>query len=290
MRCAPVGVILLLLAATLAPRASLGAQNRARELVERVIANQHRDDAALYDYERIEERITYEDHSVKSDKIYRLVPTGNDRASLLLQRGDQPVDLETYRKELLDWQQALEVALDPKNPAEKRAEAKRRERERKRREMINAVGRAFVFKWLGEKVVNGRTLAKIELDPNPSFQPTSRGTEMLRHARATVWIDEDAAQLVRGRAEIISSIRVAGGIVAQIYPGGWYEINQTEVAPGVWFPSRAEYSIRGRIFLFSVSQHKLTKDWDYRYVGSPRQALALVRKDLASNRLFPIGR
>ncbi|HVB34453.1 MAG TPA: hypothetical protein VNJ52_08805 [Patescibacteria group bacterium] len=285
MREVLAGIVLS--AAMLAPQPGSAAQNRARELAERTIANQHRNDAAIYDYERVEERISYANHAAGSDETYRLVPTGTGRLGLLVKRGNQPVDLATYRNELRAWRDALHLALDPGDPAQQRAEAKRRERDRKRSEMIDAVGRAFRFKWLGEEVVDGRTLAKIELDPNPSFQPASRAEDMLRHVRATAWIDVRAAQLVRGRAEITSGITIAGGIVAKIYPGGWYQVEQAEFAPGVWFPVQTEYSIRGRLFLFSVSQHKLTRDWDYRYVGPPRRALELARKDLASNALFP---
>lgn len=274
-----------LLALALAPGA--GPQNRARELAERTIANQHHDDAAIYQYERVEQRIAYEDHSVSSDEIYRLVPTGTGRLSLLLQRGGQAVDLATYQKELRAWVERLHIALDPNDPREKQLEAKRRQRDSKRARLINDVARAFHFKWLGEKEQDGRKLAEIELDPNPSFQPHSREAEMLRHVRATAWIDEQSAQLVEGHAEIISSINVVGGIVAKIYPDGWFQIDQEKVAPGVWFPTRIEYSIRGRLFVVSVSQHKLTKDWDYRWVGSPEKALALAQKDLASNTLFP---
>jgi hypothetical protein len=280
--------ILLLAAAMAAPARPDGA-NPARELVEHAIANQHRNDAAIYEYERVEERVSYGDGGVDSDEIYRLVPTGTDRLSLLLRRDGRPVDLATYQKELEAWQDALQLALDPNDPREQQQEAKRRERDRKRSELIDAVGRAFHFQWLGERVENGRKLAEIELDPNPDFQPISRENEMLRHVRATAWIDEDAGELVRGRAEITSSIPVGAGIVARIYPGGWFQIDQAEVAPGIWLPTRSEYSIRGRMFLFSVAEHKLTKDWNYRRVGSPQQALAVARQDLASHTLFSPG-
>ncbi len=287
MRRALVGIILL--AAMLVPDAGRAGQNRARELVERTIASQHRDDDAIDRYERVEERIVYEDHTVKSDELYRLVPNGTGRASLPLRRDGQAVDLETYQRELGNWQKGLQLALDPDNPALKRARAKHADRERKRRELIDDVGQAFDFHWLGEEAVGGRKLAKIGLDPNPAFQPTSRETEMLRHVRATVWIDERDAQLVRGRAEIISPISIVGGILAQIYPGGWFDIRQAEAAPGLWFPTHIEYSIRGRILVVSVSQHKLTRLWNYSYVGSPREALELVRRDLASRTLFSPG-
>jgi hypothetical protein len=278
----------LLLLAILAPaRGPATAQSRARTLVERTIANQHRDDAAIYEYERVERRVAYEDHSISSDETYRLVPTGTGRLSLLIKRGDREVSLATYRKELRNWEGVLRHALTPNDPREQHSEEVRRRRDRKRAKLIDAIGEAYHFTWLGEEVVNGRTLVHITLDPNPSFHPTSRETGMLTHAHASVWIDKEAAQLVRGRAVITSDISAGGGLISKIYAGGWFEIEQREVEPGIWLPARTEFSIRGRMLLFSFTEHKLTETSRYRYIGTPRQALEVAQGDLASGKMFP---
>lgn len=278
---------LLLIAALGSPRTANAARDRARALVERTIANQHRDDRAIFVYQRVQRRVTYKDHAIASDKIYRMVPTGTGHLSLLLARGGQPVSLATYQKELRSWEGVLLHAINPSDPREQHSEQLRRQRERKRTRLIDAIGRAFHFTWLGEKVVDGRTLAHIALDPNPSYHPTSHQTEMLLHARATVWIDVQAAQLVSGRAEVISDISVGGGLLSQIDPGGWFEIEQGKVAPGIWLPRRTEFSIHGRMLLFPFAEHKLTETSRYRYVGKPRQALPLVREELKSGKVYP---
>jgi hypothetical protein len=275
--------------ALLAGRPLSGQRFQPRQLVERTIENQHRDDAALYDYERIEHRISYEDGVVASDRTYRVVPTGTGRLSLLLKNGDQPVSASQYRKELRWWRDVLRHAVDPNDPREQYSEQVRRERDSKRAKLIDAIGRAFRFTWMGDEVAGGRTLAHIALDPNPDFQPDSRETEVLRHVRAEVWIDVRAAQLVRGRAEITSPISVAGGVVSRINPGGWFEIGQHEVAPGVWLPERTEYEFRQRLFLFSSKVHKLVETSGYRYVGTPQQALEMVERELRSGLPFSPG-
>ena len=261
-----------------------------RQLVERTIENQHRDDAALYEYERIEHRTTYQNGAVASDRTYRVVPTGTGRLSLLVKNGDEAVSLEAYRKELRWWRDVLRRAVNPNDPREQYSEQVRRERDAKRAKLIDAIGRAFRFTWMGDEVAGGRTLAHIALDPNPDFQPDSRETEVLRHVRAEVWIDVRAAQLVRGRAEITSPISVAGGIVSRIHPGGWFEIAQGEVAPGVWLPERTEYRFRQRMFLFSSTVHKLVETSGYHYVGTPRQALEMVERELQSDLPFSPSR
>lgn len=266
------------------------ARPSARELAERVIANQRRDDRALYEYERVVRRVSYQDGVAVLDRTYRVVPTGTGHLNLLLKRGEQPVDAAAYRKELREWQGVLEHAIDPNDPREVHSEQVRRKRDRKRSELYDAIGHAFHFTWLGEKEENGRLLAHIGLAPNPSYHPTSRETEILRHVHASVWVDVRAAQLVRGRADITSDVSTGGGILGKIYRGGWYELEQERVAPGIWLETRSAFSIRGRVLLFDFAEHKLRVTSRYRYVGTPREALELVRKELASGKAFPGNR
>ncbi len=272
--------------AVLAGRPLPAQHVQARELVERTIENQHRDDAALYSYERIERRISYADGGVSSDKTYRVVPTGTGRLSLLVRNGAQAVPLAEYQKELRWWRDVLRHAVNPNDPREQHSEEVRRKRDAERSELVDAIGHAFRFTWMGEEVVGGRTLAHIALDPNPTYEPHSRETEALRHVRGDAWIDVGAAQLVRGKAEIFSSISVGGGIIGRIYAGGWVEIEQQEVAPGIWLPKRMEYSIRERKLLFTSTEHELDETTGYHFIGTPQQALEMVERELQSGQPF----
>lgn len=275
----------LLLFASLAAPGGTAAQNRARVLVERTIANQHRDDAAIYKYERVERKVEFKDGSISSDETYRLVPTGTGHLSLLIRRDGKPVSADRYQKELKNWEGVLLHAIHPNDPREQHSEQVQQNRDRKRAKLINAIGKAYQFSWLGEKEVDGRTLVHIALDPNPAFHPNSRETQMLAHARATVWIDKEAAQVVRGRAEIISGFSVGIGLLSRIN-SGWFEIEQRKVAKGIWLPTRTEYSIHGRLLLFPLNEHKLTETSQYHYVGTSHQALALVRKEIRDGETF----
>jgi hypothetical protein len=273
-----------------APLLTAAGRPSARELAERVIANQRRDDLALYDYERVQRRVSYEEGAVASDHTYRVVPTGTGHLSLLVKRGDRPVSPAEYRKELREWQEVLGHAIDPSDPREVHSENVRRRRDRKRWELYDAIGEAFHFTWLGEKVEDGRLLAHIGLDPNPAYRPTSRETEILRHVHAKVWVDVRAGQLVRGRADITSDVSTGGGILGKIYRGGWYELEQERVAPGIWLATRTAFSIEGRMLMFSFAEHKLEVTSRYRYVGTPRQALEAVREELDSGARLPAKR
>jgi hypothetical protein len=137
-------------------------------------------------------------------------------------------------------------------------------------------------RWLGREPRNGRTLAKLLLEPNPEFKPPNRAAAVFQHARAIVWVDEQAAQLVRAEAELFKDISFGGGILGKVYQGGTFTFEQTPVAPGVWLPALFETDFRGRKFLFGFSVHERIEIREYRRIGPPAEALSTLQQELAA--------
>ena len=259
-------------------------------LVDRVIANQHRDDSALEQYERIERRLvrkSAQDTAPAEDKTFRVIPTGTGTVRVQIEERGRPVDAELYRRQLRDLEQALVWALNPKEARQKQRVEKGARRGRDRAESVDAVRDAFRFAWLGREVRNARTLVKLRLDPNPEFKPTSRNTSLFTAVRATVWLDESAAQLVRAEAELVRDISFGGGFLGKVYRGSRFELEQAEAAPGIWLPTRYDYNFSGRKFLFSLEVHELTEVSHYRRIGPPQEALLAIRRELSSGATPP---
>ncbi len=261
--------------------------DEARALSERAITNQHHNDDVVNQYERIERHYARQGSRVVEDKIYRVVPTGTGTLKLLIKQNGRAVDPAYYRKQLRDWEQVLQVAVNPDDPRERESEEKARKKARERAELVDAVRQAFRFTEVGREEHDGRAWAKIAIEPNPAYRPRSSSVELLTHVRATLWIDEAAAQMARAEANIIRDISFGGGILGKVYRGGHFEMEQDEVAPGVWLPTRYQYDFEGRKFFFGFSVHETTEVSRYRYVGSPKDALALVRGELATGQGLP---
>ncbi len=283
--CACLALALALAAAARDSRQDARAlsPDEIRALVDRAISNQHRNDEALAEFERREHRQARKDESdtlLSEDKKFRVVPTGTGTLRLLLEENGRPVSSELHRRQLRDLEQALRWALEPAENKQKRRVEKFDKRSRDRAEMVDALRDAFLFTWQGRESSNGRSLVRLLLEPNPGFKPRSRNTEMFRHARAVVWIDEAAAQLVRVEAEIVTDISIGGGILGKIYRGGRFVLEQVQVADGVWFPVRYEYNFAGRKFLFGFELHEVTLASGYKRIGPPKDALAAVRHEL----------
>ena len=254
-----------------------------RALIERVVASQHRNDQALAEYERRERQIARKDDGkerITDDKLYRVFPTGTGTVRVLMEENSKAVKPEAYEKGLRSVEGALENALQPNLPKQREAIAKWEKRVRERRELLDAIAQAFRATWLGHETLNGRTLAKLQLEPNPEYKPHSRNTSMLTHVRATVWVEEKNAHLVRVEAEIFEDIPVGGGFLGKVYKGGRFEMEQVEVAPGVWLPARYTYDFDGRKFIFPFSMNETIEARNYRRLGPPEQALATLRREL----------
>lgn len=256
-----------------------------RALVERAVANQHRNDEAVNLYERREHRMawkTEEQQKVEEDKVFRVVPTGTGVIRVVLAERGQPTPPAEVRKQLQYVEQALVWALDPRESRQKSRVEKFDKRQAERRETVDAVLAAYTFTYLGRERRNGRELVQLRLDPRPDYKHTSRATHMLAHAKATVWIEPQAAQLARIEAELERDFNVGGGILGRVYKGGRFVMEQALVENGVWLPVEISYNFRGRKFVFGFELHEQTRITDYRRMGPPAQALAQIRRELHS--------
>jgi len=264
------------------------AELRAR--TDKVIANQHADDIATEQYERIErhvDRTGGNNPRILENKTYRVVPTGPGTLKILLQDNGRPTDPADYRKQLLAWQDLLQLALNPNDSRIKAAYAKAEKKKRDRAELVNAARGAYLVRWLGQENLNGHDCDVIQLDPNPAFHPRTTLQEALTHANAKIWVDHKALQILRAEAHIVRDVSFGGGILGKLYHGGVFFLEQAEVAPGVWLPTRYQYDYTARKFLFTFEQHQFIEASHYRRDGAPKQALLVAQDELANGKLVP---
>lgn len=275
------------------PRQAQGqqtAQPTPEELqarADRVLANQHRnDDAAdVYEYvERETDRTGGPNPQAIDEKVYRVVPTGSGTLKMLLRENDRKVDSAEYRRQLQRWEDVLQLMLKPDDPRTQNAYAKSQKKKHDRADMVESMKRAFVPRWMGQESVNGLNCDVIELDPNPAFRPRTILQEVLTRVTAKIWVAADSDELVRGEAHVTRDLAVGGGILGKLYRGGVFSMEQAEVAPGIWLPTRYQYDFSGRKFLFTFETHQVIEIAQYRRVGPPKEALQMVKDELASGK------
>lgn len=264
-----------------APPPPSDTEIRAR--AQTLISNQHRDDQAFMEFERIERQVTRSGGAnprILEDKTYRVVPTGMGTYKILLKTGDKPVEPAEYRRELENWAAALQLAMKPGDPRTQSITAKFEKKNRDRSAVVEAARTAFIPKWLQTETFHGRLCDVLELDPNPDFHPRTLTEEAMTHVIAKIWVDHDSNQLARGEARVIRDIPVGAGILGKVYRGSAFTLEQAEMAPGIWLPTRYEYDYSGRKFLFGFEAHQVIDVSGYRRDGPPQHALSIVRAEL----------
>src|ERR1700674_2796023 len=254
-------------------------------LIMRAIENQHRDDRALQEFERVEHAITRkgENAEIITDLTERIVPSGTGNIKLKMSENGVPAPPEDYRKELEFAVTALDLAMHP-NERYKDDLAKFEKRRRDHAELVDTSTKAFRVAWAGRETradsAGTRTLMKFLLEPDPDYKPINRFAASFQHVRATLWVDEAQAQFARLEADIATDITFGGGIAGKVYHGGHVMMVQEEVAPGIWLPTLYNYEVDGRKFLFAFGIHERTEITRYRRVGPPPQAAEILRNEL----------
>ena len=266
------------------PPSDAEIHDRAQKLIE----NQHQDDAAIEQYERIEhqvDRTAGANPRVLEEKLYRVVPTGTGTMKIVLKENDKRTDPVIYRQQLQTWRELLELALKPDDSRAKLAYSKWQKKKTDRAELVDATQAAFLTKWTGQETVNGRLCDILELSPNPSFHPHTIFQDAMTHITAKIWVDHEKNQLARAEAHVMRDMAFGGGILGKLYRGGVFSFEQAEFSPGVWLPVRYQYDFMGRKFLFTFEQHQYIEASQYHRIGPPKEALAQVNSEIASGKI-----
>jgi hypothetical protein len=261
------------------------SEAQLRELGAILIANQHKNDDALDKYERTEHELDTTGGAsprTLTDKTTRLVPNGAGTTKLLLSEGGRAVSASDYHTELQLWVNVLQFMVNPNDSRNKTATAKYVKRQQSRSELVDAMLTAFTHKWLTREMRDGHDCDVILLQPDPSFHSKSILEDALTHAVAKIWVDHQANQMVHAEAQITSDFSVGGGVLGKLYKGGTFSMDQAEVAPGVWLPTRYQFDFSGRKFLFSFEEHQSIVASHYRYIGSAKDAMAVAQSELTN--------
>ena len=258
-------------------------------LAERVIAAQHADDVALEEFDRLEHHTIYSgsNRRITEDRAYRVVPTGTGTLKLLVKDGANQVDPNLYRKELRDWEQVLEIAVNPNDSRQQAVYAKWQRKLKERKDLVDAARKAFRVASSGQEMLWGHLCDILTLEPNAEFIPRSMPENVFTGARAKIWIDNASGHILHGEADIIRDVSFGAGILGKLYRGGHFSLDNSEVAPGIWLPRRVQFDYSARKFLFTFETHEVTETSHYHHLGRPEKALTAVREELAGGAAVP---
>src|SRR5260370_3730027 len=168
-----------------------------RTLLERVIANQKKNDLAQFTYERLERLEIYKGSGATQPpeiKTTRAVPAGTGIDRIPVGPDGNPVDAAAYRAELEKLERTLSWAAE-EGRAQREAYEKIAKKQKERSGLIDATRAALLYTFIAREPRGDRMLLKYRIAPNPAYKPTSRATRLFSKVPGYLWSDQNAAQL-----------------------------------------------------------------------------------------------
>lgn len=250
-------------------------------LLDRVLSNEIKSDEELNLYERIE-RVEVRKNAIDPQpvkvKISRVVPAGTGVDHIPLGPDGKPSDADAYLHALVKLERALSWAAED-GRAQREAYEKVAKKQKERNQLIDATHTAFVYTFISTETRQGQTLFKYSIKPNPDYKPASRAAAIFAKVRGYVWIDPVAGQLAKVEGEVAGDISI-GLFLGKIYKGSHFMQEWYPVSPGLWMPSFSQYDFDGRKLFSAINVHERTFYSQFRRVGPPKEALALIRAEL----------
>jgi len=87
--------------------------------------------------------------------------------------------------------------------------------------------------------------------PNPDYRPRNKTEDLLHKLAGTLWVDDEARQVVRLEAHLSDTYKLAGGLLASIRKGASLVMEQAKTNEEIWLPSYVEAHFSARLLLLA---------------------------------------
>lgn len=127
-------------------------------------------------------------------------------------------------------------------------------------DLIQLLPDAMLYTYVpGQPQISGVPRRQIVLDyiPNPQWSPPTTTAEALTGLRGRLWIDANTHTTVRMEGNVFRPVNVGWGMLAHIYPGGTFSLDQNNPGNGPrWIYTHFEQSLTVRaLMLKSLEIH-----------------------------------
>lgn len=131
----------------------------------------------------------------------------------------------------------------------------------RKEELFEALPDAVIFSYAGTDESTGAI--KLNYQPNPAFRPTLRVGGVLQGLAGTMWVDPSSQRILKINGRLVRTVSFGWGILAKLYPGGRFTMENTHLPDGAWQLARLDVSFQGVILFFK----KLNVDMDELYTS-----------------------
>lgn len=117
------------------------------------------------------------------------------------------------------------------------------------------------------EVRDGRDTIVVTFAPRPNAKPETREGRIAKVFKGSIWVDEEAHEVMRVEATAIDSLSYGLGLIARLNEGTRVTLVRQPVDDQVWLPTSVRLVGEGRAVLFRRLNVDFAVDWfDYRRV------------------------
>jgi hypothetical protein len=121
------------------------------------------------------------------------------------------------------------------------------------RQMLTMLPQAFV--WTRVKDEDGRTI--LHFKPNPNFKAPNREARVFAAMEGDMTVDDAQHRIASLKGRMIRDVKFGGGILGELRAGGSFDVERSELKPGIWQITETHTHIEGRALLFkSISDQE----------------------------------
>lgn len=135
------------------------------------------------------------------------------------------------------------------------------------RSMIEDIVASLDFHIDHRERVDDRDTIVVAFSPRLDARPQTREGRIARNFKGSIWIDEEAHEVMRAQAVAIDDLSFGYGLFARLDEGTMATLTRRPVSEGIWLPTSVRFTGEGRAMLVRKLTLDYVLEWfDYRRV------------------------
>jgi hypothetical protein len=185
----------------------------------------------------------------KGIKEYQVFYLGGDEVDRLIAKDGKPLSPDEDRRESERVQKRAQEY--EKKQAKKANEAERGPEEKRNKDDVQVSDFLRIDRFTNPRreTFRGHEVIVFDFDPNPKYKPSATIERLLHELEGSVWIDEQAQDVVRLEAHLNGTFKMAGGFLASLQKGSAFTFEQAKINDEVWMPSYLEAHVSAKLLL-----------------------------------------
>jgi len=119
----------------------------------------------------------------------------------------------------------------------------------RRDSIIKNLPEAFIYTFLGK---SSDGLIHLKFRPDPKFNPSSRQALILEGMEGELWVDPSSQRMVKIDGRLIKDVTIGWGILARLYKGGRFLMEQSKGSDGAWHQELLSVDFDGTELIFKA--------------------------------------